>query len=63
MLEYYLCVSEFSFRDGGHMNFQLQLAKRVDAAPMTCDYMIDAERAWTAGAGPADKPSAALRRQ
>jgi cyclopropane-fatty-acyl-phospholipid synthase len=44
MWEYYLAISEASFRIGAHMNFQLQLAKRVDSAPMTRDYMLDAER-------------------
>ena len=45
MWEFYLAVSEMSFRSGGHMNFQLQLAKRVDALPLTRDYMLEAERA------------------
>ncbi len=45
MWEYYLALSEFSFRAGRHMNFQLQLTRRVDALPMTRDYMPDAERA------------------
>jgi cyclopropane-fatty-acyl-phospholipid synthase len=33
------------FRHGSHMNFQVQLAKRVDALPLTRDYMAEAERA------------------
>jgi cyclopropane-fatty-acyl-phospholipid synthase len=49
MWEYYLAVSEFSFRAGRHMNFQLQLTRRVDALPMTRDYMPDAERALAVG--------------
>jgi cyclopropane-fatty-acyl-phospholipid synthase len=49
MWEYYLAISEFSFRAGRHMNFQLQLARRVEALPMTRDYMPDAERAWAVG--------------
>ncbi len=44
MWEFYLTVSEFSFRGGDHMNFQLQLARRVDAAPLTRDYMFEGER-------------------
>jgi cyclopropane-fatty-acyl-phospholipid synthase len=44
MWEYYLAVSELSFRHGDHMVFQLQLAKRVDAAPLSRDYMFDRER-------------------
>lgn len=44
MWEFYLIVSEFSFRHGKHMNFQIQLSKTVDALPMARDYMIEAER-------------------
>lgn len=47
MWEFYLIVSEFSFRHGKHMNFQIQLSKTVNALPMTRDYMIDAERKLT----------------
>jgi cyclopropane-fatty-acyl-phospholipid synthase len=39
MWEFYLCISELAFRYRGHMVFQLQLAKRVGAAPITRDYM------------------------
>jgi cyclopropane-fatty-acyl-phospholipid synthase len=39
MWEYYLSISELAFRYRGHMVFQLQLTKRVDAAPSTRDYM------------------------
>ncbi len=41
MFEYYFAVSEVAFRYGGHMVFQLQLAKRVDALPLTRAYMDD----------------------
>ncbi len=44
MFEFYLAVSEIAFRYAGHMVFQVQLAKRVDAAPMTRDYMYESER-------------------
>ena len=44
MWEFYLCVSEIAFRYRGHMVFQLQLAKKVDAAPITRDYIGAAER-------------------
>lgn len=44
MWEFYLIVSEFSFRYGKHMNFQIQMANDVHALPMTRDYMIEAER-------------------
>lgn len=39
MWEFYLSISELAFRHRGHMVFQLQLAKRIDAAPITRDYM------------------------
>ena len=45
MWEFYLGVAEMSFRHRGHVIFQLQLAKRVDALPITRDYMGEAEAA------------------
>jgi cyclopropane-fatty-acyl-phospholipid synthase len=39
MWEFYLAISELAFRYRGHMVFQMQLTKRVDAAPITRDYM------------------------
>jgi cyclopropane-fatty-acyl-phospholipid synthase len=39
MFQFYFAVSEVAFRYGGHMVFQLQLAKAVDAVPMTRDYI------------------------
>ena len=45
MWEFYLSTSEFAFRHGGHMVFQIQLAKQVDAAPFTRTYMRKAEKA------------------
>ncbi|MGI9169796.1 MAG: class I SAM-dependent methyltransferase [Caulobacteraceae bacterium] len=48
MWEYYLCGAEMGFRYGSHMNFQLQLAKRVDALPITRGYMEETERALAA---------------
>ena len=47
--EYYLASSEISFRHLGQMNFQIQLTKRVDAVPMTRDYIQEAERALLDG--------------
>lgn len=44
MWEFYLIVSEFSFRHGKHMNFQIQLSKSVGALPMARDYMIETEQ-------------------
>jgi len=45
MWEFYLIVSEFSFRHGKHMNFQIQLSKTINATPITRDYMSEVERA------------------
>ncbi|MBB5692221.1 cyclopropane-fatty-acyl-phospholipid synthase [Roseomonas pecuniae] len=47
MFEFYLAASELCFRRWGHMNWQVQLTRRVDALPLTRDYMLDAERAAT----------------
>jgi cyclopropane-fatty-acyl-phospholipid synthase len=44
MWEFYLVGSELTFRRMGHMVFQLQLAKRQDAVPLTRDYVTDWER-------------------
>ena len=44
MWEFYLASSEIAFRWSGHMVFQLQLSKRVDAVPLTRDYITDTER-------------------
>jgi cyclopropane-fatty-acyl-phospholipid synthase len=50
MWEFYLIGSELAFRHGSQMVFQMQLAKRQDAVPLTRDYMTDWERTHT-GAG------------
>jgi cyclopropane-fatty-acyl-phospholipid synthase len=44
MWEFYLAISEMSFRYAGLMVFQLQLTKSVDALPRTRDYMFEQER-------------------
>ncbi len=44
MWEFYLVGSELAFRRLGHMVFQMQLAKRQDAVPLTRDYITDWER-------------------
>jgi len=44
MWEFYLACCEYAFRHGDNMNFQLQLTRRVDAAPVVRDYMLDEER-------------------
>jgi cyclopropane-fatty-acyl-phospholipid synthase len=45
MWEFYLGISEQSFRHRRQFVFQIQLAKRVDAVPITRDYIAEAERA------------------
>ena len=45
MWEFYLAGSETSFRYGGIMVFQIQIAKQQDAVPLTRDYITDWERA------------------
>jgi cyclopropane-fatty-acyl-phospholipid synthase len=39
MWSYYLIASEMSFRSGGQSVFQVQLARRQDAVPLTRDYL------------------------
>jgi cyclopropane-fatty-acyl-phospholipid synthase len=39
MFEFYLSSSELAFRRGGNMVFQIQLAARQDAVPLTRDYL------------------------
>jgi len=45
MWELYLASAEMQFRHGNTMVFQIQLAKTVDAVPITRDYMFEAEAA------------------
>ncbi|MEE9140948.1 MAG: cyclopropane-fatty-acyl-phospholipid synthase family protein [Alphaproteobacteria bacterium] len=45
MWEFYLAASEMAFRHEGLMVFQMQLARRQDAVPLTRDYVTDIERA------------------
>jgi cyclopropane-fatty-acyl-phospholipid synthase len=44
MWEFYLVLCEIGFRVRTNMVFQMQLTKRVDALPVTRDYMVDWER-------------------
>jgi cyclopropane-fatty-acyl-phospholipid synthase len=44
MWEFYLAGSEAAFRYQGLIVFQIQLIKRIDALPITRDYMFEAER-------------------
>jgi cyclopropane-fatty-acyl-phospholipid synthase len=44
MWEFYLALCEIGFRRRTNVVFQMQLAKRIDAVPITRDYMVDWER-------------------
>ena len=44
MFEFYLAGAELAFRRKGHMVWQMQLTHRVDAVPLTRDYVTDADR-------------------
>ena len=50
MWEFYLAASEVAFREQGHIVFQMQLAKSIEAVPLTRDYMADWERSHRAPA-------------
>ena len=47
MWDFYLTVMEIAFRREGLGIFQIQLAKKIDAVPVTRDYMLDGERAMS----------------
>jgi cyclopropane-fatty-acyl-phospholipid synthase len=49
MWEFYLQACEAGFRHGGLTVFQLQLTKKIDALPITRDYMFSEERRLLAG--------------
>jgi cyclopropane-fatty-acyl-phospholipid synthase len=61
MWEFYLAVSELSFRVAGHMVIQAQLTKQVDTLPITRGYMAEAEGAHTAAAAPVKRRTGAGR--
>jgi len=48
MWEFFLATSEAGFRYADLMVFQMQLAKRVDAVPLTRDYVLASEAAMRA---------------
>jgi len=52
MWEFYLAGSETSFRNEGMAVFQMQLAKKIDALPLTRDYMLEEERKLNAAGQP-----------
>ncbi len=49
MWEFYLAGSEAAFRFQGLIVFQIQMVKRIDALPITRDYMIETERRYKRG--------------
>ena len=58
MWEFYLQSCEAGFRWGGLTVFQLQLAKDIDAVPITRDYMLrEEERLRDADAGIQEAPA------
>ncbi|RDD60536.1 SAM-dependent methyltransferase [Ferruginivarius sediminum] len=44
MWEFYLVLCEIGFRRRTNMVFQMQITRRIDAVPITRDYMVDTER-------------------
>jgi cyclopropane-fatty-acyl-phospholipid synthase len=44
MWEFYLAGCEVAFRYMNQMVFQIQIARRVQSAPLVRDYMLDTER-------------------
>ena len=44
MWEFYLAGAEMGFRYEGLVVFQVQIVKRIDALPITRDYMLESER-------------------
>ncbi|MFC3079651.1 class I SAM-dependent methyltransferase [Phenylobacterium terrae] len=61
--EFYLCLSELGFRYRGCMVFQIQLARRVDALPITRDYMSDPVAADGTGGRRRRTPGARLQQR
>jgi len=49
MFEFYLCGSEIAFRREGHMVFQIQLAHRQTAVPLTRDYINSGQLSVVSG--------------
>ncbi|WP_394039676.1 class I SAM-dependent methyltransferase [Xanthobacter autotrophicus] len=56
MWEFYLASCEAAFRHGGLINFQIQVSKRLNAAPLTRDYIQDWERLQRFDAADVDAP-------
>jgi cyclopropane-fatty-acyl-phospholipid synthase len=47
MWEFYLISAEMMFRTGSQLVFQMQLARKRDAAPIVRDYITDLQRRYT----------------
>ena len=41
MWEFYLLVSQYSFRNMGRVVFQIQISKNINSLPLTRDYMYN----------------------
>jgi cyclopropane-fatty-acyl-phospholipid synthase len=61
MWRYYLVASEMGFREGGQCVFQIQLARRQDAVPLTRDYLY--AEAWPPAAAAPRRATGGPRRQ
>ena len=48
MWEFYLISAEMMFRTGSQLVFQMQLARKRDAAPIVRDYITDTQRQYLA---------------
>jgi cyclopropane-fatty-acyl-phospholipid synthase len=48
MWRFYLIASEMSFVEGHQVVFQIQLARRKDAVPLTRDYLYPGDQRWVA---------------
>jgi cyclopropane-fatty-acyl-phospholipid synthase len=59
MWELYLITSEFSFRYGRHMVFQIQFTKKVDAAPLVRSYLTETDSHWPSSHFISEPPRAA----
>ena len=57
MWEFYLAGSEAAFRYQGLVVFQIQLIKRIDALPITRDYMIQTEQRLRHAASTPSQPT------
>lgn len=57
MWEFYLAGSEAAFRHQGLIVFQIQLIKRIDALPITRDYMTQAEQRLQRSASTPSQPT------